>query len=152
MFGVLAGDIRVGRDVIIGTGDIVIGGVILVGWVVALCALIVENYKTRREDKLIQAAESVELAAGVTLAEGIRAYFGEYGDWHVKKGMVDISVGSWNRPYGNFRVNPETGKVEVFMFLREGYPENLNQPKVLFGEMVRAVRGKAILFPKNGGA
>lgn len=152
MFSVLAGDIRVGRDVIIGTGDIVIGGVILVGWLVSLCVLIAKNRRASREDKLIQAAESVELAAGVTLLEGVRAYFGEYGRWHVNKGMVDITAGSWGHPYGNLRVHPETGKVEVFIFLREGYLENVNQPKVLIGEMVRAVRGKAILFPKSGGA
>lgn len=146
----LAGDIRIGKDVIIGTGDIILGPVILLFCVAyvacVVCAIV--DWRNRRSDKaLIQAAKGLWLADGVTLGDGFRAYFSREATWCVVDGAVDATAGSWEGTRGSLRVHLETKEIEIFTFRPELGGEN--RPEAMIDALIQAARAKET-YPAAG--
>lgn len=80
---VLAGNIRIGKDIIIGTGDIILAVTFLLCAVFWVCLVVAELRGLRLERAQIRAAQGVEIARGVTLFQGMQAYYGEEGTWYL---------------------------------------------------------------------
>ncbi len=102
----LAGDIRIGKDIIIGTGDIILAAMFLLCAVFWVCLAVAEIRGLRLERAQIRAAQGVEIAQGVTLFQGMQAYYGEEGTWYLCCRTVLVRLSG---PGPSFRVGTLRG-------------------------------------------
>ena len=132
----------IGKDVIIGTGDIVLGLVLLLMGVAVLWLVWAERREERREKKLIWAARELEIGGGVTLYEGIRACFGGDGYWGAPEDSVYVIATAPGGPSASLRVCPELGQVEVYSFSRGSSTAWKDEPEALIGSLIEAANRK----------
>ena len=144
----LAGDIMIGKDVLIGTGDIVVvlvlallvGGGLLIWWS--------DRRANRRTANLIQAARDLEISEGITLYEGIRACFGEDGLWVAPEDSVYVFAAALGGSSASLRVCPEMGQIEVYDFSRKRAETCESEPEALIGCLIEVVN-KQVTFRRT---
>ena len=132
----------IGKDVIIGTGDIVLGLILVLGAGVLLWLVWAERRESRREEKLIGAARELEIGEGVTLYEGIRACFGADGYWGAPEDSVYVIATAPDGAGATLRVCPELGQVEVYSFSRKSSTAWTDEPEALIGSLIEAANRK----------
>ena len=138
----LAGDIIIGKDLIIGTGDSLIVALFLLMLITGVAIFWHDHWAEKKyDDRLVREAKNTRIAEDVTLIEGIRAYFGVEGVWSKPfLNEVDILTTLDGWPRAGIRVVPTIGKVDVLTFRREKPPEGKNEPELLLGLMIQAAR------------
>lgn len=165
MISSIAGDIIIRSwtadgpaDIIIGVGDIILLFWFLVPTVLGAALVLWLHVRWKREARqeaeMIRAAQNIELGEGVTLLQGIRAFFGEDGYWGgCLSGQVVILAG-FKYLSATMHVDVETRSIEVSSFKRVPHeaiveaPEKCEYPEVagweerqvLLSEMVRAAK------------
>lgn len=141
----LAGDIWIGRNVWMGTGDLAILLMIAaIGGLAAIGAAWTCVDKRRRND-VIRAAKGMGIGCGVTLGEGVEAYFNEEGTWLVSGpssvcmlASVRRADGQW--PQAAVLVDVAAGKLEVQSFYYRVPREKRESGEPLFDVLIRAVQ------------
>ena len=102
----------------------------------------------KREAEAYQAALAFELADGVTLLQGVRAFFGQEGYWLPSSGCVLVLVRGWPGPSGYLRYEVRENRLDVLGYKlgqQEGpeadpWADPLGDPDTLAGLMVQAAR------------
>lgn len=102
----------------------------------------------KREAEAYEAAQAFELADGVTLPQGIQAFFGEEGYWLPSTHYVLVLVGYWPEKSAYLRYETKENRLNVLSYRlgrQEGPgadPEEdpYGDPEALAGLMVQAVR------------
>ena len=98
-------------------GDILF---LLVYWAFWICPFVIVlglDYREMKwEEAQIRAARETELAEGVTVEQGIRAYYGTSGYWGVRQGEASVYAGYPHAYTGVVCVNLETGEVTVHVY------------------------------------
>lgn len=150
---VLAGDIWIGRNVWMGTGDLVILLMIAaIGGLAAIGAAWTCVDKRRRAD-LIRAAKGMGIGCGVTLGEGVEAYFDEPGTWLVSGpssvcmlASVRRADGQW--PQATVLIDMATGTLTVQSFFYRIPWEKRESEEPLFDVLIRASTAHEKEFPE----
>lgn len=63
-------------------------------WVVpAACFCLWEHLDCKHREKMVKAAQNLELEKGLTLLRAIQAYYGNNGCWGVSQGLVFVTTG-----------------------------------------------------------
>ena len=137
----IAGNIMIGRDIVIGTGDLVLVLIIVLLVVLGVRVKLEELRERRYKEEMLQAAQELEIGDGVTLLQGIQAYFGVDGLWSGPyRNGVCVRTKFMGYPKAGLRVYPETGQIEVLTFHKHEPPDDENDPDALLGLMIQAVR------------
>ena len=129
-------------------GDWIILGffmIVIVGWIYLF---IDSRRQKRREAEAYEAAQAFEIADGVTLPQGIQAFFGEEGYWLPGSDYVLIVAGGWPGQSAYLRYVAKENRVKVLRYAlgRQKGPgadprkDPLGDPEQLIGLMVQAVR------------
>lgn len=141
----LAGDIWIGRNVWMGTGDLVI--LLMFAAIAALAPIgaIWSCVDKRRRDGIIRAAKGMGIGCGVTLGEGVEAYFNEEGLWSVT-GPHTVSMSASARrsdglfPQTTVLIDLSTGMMIVQSFFYRVPREKRPSVEPLFDVLIRAVQ------------
>ncbi len=141
----VSGDIliRMG-DVLIGGGDILILAVLL-GFVLLWAAgTVSERACARRDERVLQAAHAYDIGEGVTLRQGVEAYFGGEGDWYVTCSTVYLFAAApdGRYPQAAVLIDLESWTLEVFKFEPYFTREGINRADALLGTLIRAAKGR----------
>lgn len=96
-------------------------------------------------EKLIQMAQNAEIGEGITLRQGIQAYFGESGNWssiNHNDGLIMMTVTSRDMVYFaiTFQVNEKTGQVSILESYWNGDPMSSDLIDAMIGGMIRAAK------------
>lgn len=105
-------------------------------------AVIHDSIIGNHENKLVEAAQNVEIGDGVTLLQGIRAYCGESGDWYpeIDDDTVEvITIGDLNTVTFLLKVDLGTGNVELVECSSD--PIIYNSAEELLADMIQAAKG-----------
>lgn len=138
----LAGHIWIGKNIVVGTGDIVMLLVIVA--LFTLNTLVAWRYRSndRLTTQLIERAKDLDIGEDISLLEGLWAYFGDDGEWgEPYGGVVPVMVGEDGDRAGLF-VTPEKKKVEVLYFKCNGVYMKDTEREILLQQMVAAARGR----------
>ncbi|MDE6259995.1 MAG: hypothetical protein K2M42_03920 [Oscillospiraceae bacterium] len=101
-----------------------------------------EHLDEKHEEKLIQAAQNAELGEGVTLRQGVQAYFGDFGDWNVVNDTVYLEAGNLDKHVlsATFQINEKTGQLDILTFDYDFYPVSRDELDSLINAMIQAAR------------
>lgn len=105
--------------------------------------------KEKKEEhvaELIQIAQNAEIGEGVTLQQGIQAYFGTSADWgsiNHTEGKIDMRVTSRDGVYFwiIFQVNEKTGQVSLLEGYWNGKSLSSLMIDMLISSMIQAAKG-----------
>lgn len=102
-----------------------------------------EYYDGWRGDKLTQRAQALELGEGVTLFQGIEAYFGEDKWWLPgSDGITVVGTLSSYFPHALLHVNPKTWELGIFEIGTGPVPADKDKLDALVQDMIRAAKDK----------
>lgn len=131
-----------------GLGDVLFYGMLLWAVLVMAHACVSEHVDSRRREECIRAAQALEIGDGVTLLQGVQAYFGEEGLWFAPDdGLVCILAGT-DALQAHLYAHVKTGRIEIINYNRMGSPENEEARQALVGLMVQAAK-KQSACPKT---
>ena len=96
----------------------------------------------KKDERALQSAQNIEIARGVTLLQGIQAYFGNPGSWVVLIGSVRVRAHDPEEdfPVAEVFINVKTGRLEAYEFRHAAPPEDRNEPQALIHALVDAAR------------
>lgn len=130
-----------------------LGDWIIVGFIIFCIALriylsIDNRRQEQRKAETCKAAQAFELADGVTLPQGIQAFFGEEGYWLPSSDHVLIVAGGWPEHSAYLRYVAKENQVKVLHYAlgRQKGPgadprkDPQGDPEELIGLMVQAAR------------
>ena len=128
----------------IGSGEVILV-VFILG--IVLLEVIVEvsnRIDAKRRERLLQAAYNYDIGDGVTLLQGVRAYFGDEGDWYVTSYTVYLFAGApgGSYPKAMVTIDVESWTLEVPSFEPCNAPGGVNQADTLVELMIQAAKGR----------
>ena len=108
----------------------------------AICSFPVVFWVLNRlyAEKTCQAAKDLEIGDGVTLAQGVLAFFGTEGGWVADWKSAIILAGGQPGPLAYLRCEPKKGRVEVVRYFLDGIEVEPCESQALVGQMVQAAR------------
>ena len=129
-------------------GDWIILGAIICYIAFWIYLSIDERRRERRQAETYEAAQAFELAYGVTLPQGIQAFFGEEGYWLPSSDYVLIVAGDWPEQSAYLRYVAKENQVKVLRYglgRQKGpgadpWKDPQGDPDELIGLMVQAAR------------
>lgn len=141
-FSAIAADITVGNRVVFGTGDIIL---LIIALMIVLCGLLGawQNARdARRVKELILAAKSLDIGEGITLLDGIRAYYCDEGTWegYLNKAQVIVYREDDGRARMRLDVNMDTKEMSICEYDRRPAPMRECEVEPKLKAMVQAVR------------
>lgn len=148
MDGVLAAEIWITEGAVI----LAFLGLMAAGWMVVGCLKLKEIWAEKRLEKRIRDAQEFQLAPGVALLDGIRAFFDMDGHWEAaEQGSVCVKAGIVNHCRATLYVYPAEGRIVVYMFRQSGDAWENNNPKALMDALVKVARSMAAFPEKQEG-
>lgn len=106
-----------------------------------LVALVGELYEQRRSN-MITSAQDMEIGEGVTLSQGIDAFFGYGSHWGLPEGNWVRVLAGIGRPTANLYVYPKTGEIKIRRCETGGDWEDERGRDFLLGLMVQAAKAQ----------
>lgn len=101
-----------------------------------------------RHNKKIQAVRDMDIGEGVTLAQGIDAYYGGRGEWDVfDQGDVVRVAAGMRGPRAMLRIYPKTGEIKLWA---EHRWDDIPEREVLFAKLVKAVKERKADEERDG--
>lgn len=130
-----------------------LGDWIILGFIIFCIALwiylFIDNRRQKRlEAEAYEAAQAFEIADGVTLPQGIQAFFGEEGYWLPSSDRVLIVAGGWPEQSAYLRYEAKEDRVKVLRYTlgrqkgpgADPWKDPQGDPEKLIGLMVQAAR------------
>ena len=96
------------------------------------------DWSMYRHNKTLLAVMDTDIGDGVTLAQGIDAYYGGKGQWSMsdREGTVHVDAGM-RGPRARLRVFPKTGEMKIWA---GNCWDDITEREVLFSKLVKAVK------------
>lgn len=103
------------------------------------------HLEEKHQEELIQAAQNTELGEGVTLLQGVRAYFGDSGDWDIfgDDYTIYLDVGRISDGHvlsATFEVNEKTGQLDILTFVYDFHEVSQDELYDLIDAMIQAAK------------
>lgn len=96
---------------------------------------------TRRVDA-VESAQNMDIGEGVTLSQGLKAFFGGETHWMATDGKSVRVTAGMNRPAASLYVYPKTGEIEILTANSKDGWEDERGRDALLGLMVKAAKDK----------
>lgn len=108
-----------------------------------------EYLDAKHEDDLIQAAQNADLGEGITLLQGVQAYFDDDGYWdvawddEVNDDTICLSAGDFfdgHSLHATFKVNQETEQLDILTFYYDGLAVGQDEIHDIIDAMIQAAK------------
>lgn len=120
---------------------------LFLGLVVVMVLIVLRlDWDGARRVDAIDAAQDMDIGEGVTLSEGLKAFFGGETHWMATDGKSVRVRAGMNRPAASLYVYPETGEIEILMANSKNGWEDERGRKALLELMVKAAKDRETIL------
>ncbi len=140
-----SGDILIQMGAVsIGSGEVILAVLILGIVLLGVTVEVSNRIDAKRRERVLQAAYNYDIGEGVTLLQGVQAYFGNEGEWYVTSYNVYLFAGApgGSYPRAMVTIDMEAWTLRVSSFEPCYTPEGVNQADTLVELMIQAAKGR----------